>query len=86
MTLHIHPELERRIEQKMQEGFFHSADEVIAAGLELIEAQAADKNYWNAVNLSLQDGMREIDAGIFYTAAEAKAKLEEQRKSRIHGT
>jgi putative addiction module CopG family antidote len=39
MNISLSPELERLIAEKVQSGRYHSADEVIRQGLELLQAQ-----------------------------------------------
>lgn len=41
MKISLSPELERLVAEKIQSGRYHSADEVIRKGLELLEAREA---------------------------------------------
>jgi Arc/MetJ-type ribon-helix-helix transcriptional regulator len=83
MSLALDPATEQRIQREMARGVYREPDEVVNRALDLLESQEA----WllrnrDAINERLEESMAQAERGEVYTAEEARALLERDRRSR----
>ena len=81
MNVSLTPELERFVDQKVKQGLYNSASEVVRDGLRLLtERDEERKAKLDALRHSVAEGMTQIQDGKGVSGKEAFAKVRAQRK------
>jgi putative addiction module CopG family antidote len=80
MALTLTPEVEQKLERRMQDGRWHSPSDVMLTALELLE-DFDDLVVVNREELesAIQEGLDSADRGELYTETEVRAHLAEVR-------
>lgn len=79
MNVSLTPELEKLVNEKVKNGMYASASEVIREGLRLLQQQ--DELKYEALRRDIQEGLDELDRGEGVPAAKVFAEMKKKAKA-----
>ena len=83
MNVSLTPALEQLVQQKVAQGFYTSASEVIRAGLRLLqERDEARSAHLAALRADIQEGFDAIDRGEYLDGTDAFEQLRKARHAK----
>lgn len=81
MNVSLTPELERFVNEKVAEGLYHTASEVVRDGLRLLtERDQERKARLDALRQAVTEGLTQVDQGQGVAGKQAFARLREKRQ------
>ena len=86
MNVSLTTELEQIIDQKVKDGLYNSASEVVREGLRLLHQRDEMREAkLNALRVEIQKGIDDLEAGRYRDGAEAMAEIKERLLARRPG-
>ena len=86
MNVSLTTELEQIVDQKVKDGLYNSASEVVREGLRLLHQRDEMREAkLNALRVEIQKGIDDLEAGRYRDGAEAMAEIKERLLARRPG-